>query len=307
METIVIGLGGNALLSPGRSQKVSLEHKNAARAVRGIADLAKTDKYNIVITHGNGPQVGDELVKNDHAKKIVPKLPLYILTAETEASIGTILETELRSSLRRLHVDKDISVILTHVIVERKDKAFLKPTKPIGPLYSKLELERELRLENSRYIKINSKYRRVVPSPVPIKILEAGTISRLVNSTIVIAGGGGGIPVFLDNGNYVGAEAVVDKDRTTQILANSINADKMVILTDVDYVYSEFKSRKNPIKSIKADVLKGILDRFEEGTMRPKLDACIRFIENGGKAAYIGDLYRLNDILKGETGTVIMP
>lgn len=306
MKTIIIGLGGNALLSPGKSQDVYSEYRNATRAMRGIASIIKTGGCNVVITHGNGPQVGDELIKNNRAKGVVPQLPLHILTAETEASIGTILETVLRGELERLHVVRDIAVLLTHTIVGRRDRAFLRPTKPIGPLYSRVELAAELKLEKFDYVKTGSKYRKVVPSPDPIGIVEANTIKRLMSSTIVIAAGGGGIPVFADKGGYTGAKAVIDKDLATQVLANSIGADEMVILTDVDCVYKDFENRRAPIKRIRAGELRRDLEGFGEGTMRPKLEACIRFIENGGRVAYVGNLYKLKGVLEGRSGTVII-
>jgi carbamate kinase len=307
METIVIGVGGNALLSPGKSQSVIAEFKNAVRAVRGIANIVDTGKYRMVMTHGNGPQVGDELIKNEHSKDIVPELPLYILTAETEASVGSVLETTLKSEFDRFNIDKEISVLLTHTIVDRKDKAFSRPSKPIGPLYSKTELLNELRAGKFEYIKVGSKYRRIVPSPEPIRVLEAETIKKLVNNAVVIAAGGGGVPVFKNGDEYVGVNAVIDKDMTTQVLANSIKADRMVILTDVDYVYGDFKSMKRPIKTIRAKDLRASLGKFEEGTMRPKLEACMRFVEKGGRTAQIGNLYKLGDILKGKSGTLILP
>jgi carbamate kinase len=306
MKTMVIGLGGNALLSPGKSQNVHSEYMNAAKAMHGIAGVIKTSGYNVVITHGNGPQVGDELVRNNHAKGVVPQLPLHILTAETEASIGSVLETVLRNELEQLHVAKDVAVILTHTIVERRDRAFARPTKPIGPIYSRAELEAELKLGKFDYVRNDSGYRKVVPSPNPVGIVEAKTIKSLISSTVVIAAGGGGIPVFADKDGYAGAKAVIDKDLATQVLANSVGADEMVILTDIDSVYRDFESRKNPIKRIKAEALKKQLKGFEEGTMRPKLEACIRFIENGGRVAYVGGLYRLKDVLEGRSGTAIV-
>ena len=139
MKTIVIGLGGNALLSPGKSQKVNVELKNAERAAHEIAKIVKTGGYNVVITHGNGPQVGDEQIKNTNSRGAVPELPLYMLNAETEASIGSVLEMALRNELKNLNVDREVCVVLTHTIVDGKDGAFLRPTKPIGPLYSKSE------------------------------------------------------------------------------------------------------------------------------------------------------------------------
>jgi carbamate kinase len=306
MKTIVIGLGGNALLGPGKSQKVGLELRNAERAACEIAKIAKTGKYNIVITHGNGPQVGDEQIKNSNSRKAVPELPLYMLNAETEASIGTVLETALRNELKRLHIEKEVCVMLTHTVVDKKDRAFLKPTKPIGPFYSKDALLKELKFKKFDYIRVGDRYRMVVPSPAPVSILEADAIKSIAGRAIVIAAGGGGVPVLELRGRYVGANAVIDKDMTTQLLANLMGAFEMVILTDVDRVYRDFENRRGAIGKVRAKELNRLLDTFEEGTMRPKIKACVKFIENGGKIAHIGSLYRLSEVLKGTSGTTIV-
>ena len=304
-KTIVIGLGGNALLAPGKSQSISIEIGNAVKVMRCVAKLVKSGRYNIVITHGNGPQVGDELVKNVHARKLVPALPLYVLNAETEASIGTVLETTLRSELKKLNVNKEVGVLLTHAVVDKKDTAFLKPTKPIGPFYSKAELMSELKLKKFSYIKVGAKYRRVVPSPRPASILEAKIIQTMIGNTVMIVAGGGGIPVVESNNGYTGVDSVIDKDMATQVLANAIGAEEMVILTDVDCVYRDFKSRKNCIGRIGARELKPLIKDFEVGTMRPKLEACIRFIENGGNVARIGDISKFLEVIEGKSGTTI--
>ena len=306
MKTIVIGLGGNALLSPGKSQKVGLELKNAERAAREIAKIVKTEKYNIVITHGNGPQVGDEQIKNTNSRRVVPELPLYMLNAETEASIGTALEIALRNELKRMHIGKGVCVILTHTVIDEKDRAFLMPTKPIGPLYSKNELEKELKFRRFSYIKVGLKYRMVVPSPKPVSILEFEIIKSIADRTLVIAAGGGGIPIIKRDTGFVGVEAVIDKDMTTQLLANLIDADEMIILTDVDFVYKNFKNRKGAIRKVSAKDLKASLGAFEEGTIMPKLAACIKFVENGGRIARIGNLYKLDAVMMGESGTAII-
>ena len=185
METLLIALGGNALLSPKGKQNVSNEIKNAERAMRGIAELAKTGRYKIVITHGNGPQVGNELLRNEHSKSIVPPLPLYMLNAETQASIGDILQTALIRELRVLNVKKGVSVLLTHAVVGKNDPAFRKPTKPIGPVYAKAELEKELRQKKFGYVRTSGGgYRRVVASPRPISVIEFEAVKKLANFNI---------------------------------------------------------------------------------------------------------------------------
>jgi carbamate kinase len=302
METIVIALGGNALLNPSGKQSFSTESNNMDRIAKDIALLSK--KYNIVITHGNGSQVGDELMRNEHAKKFVPQLPLYLLNAETQAQIGSVIETSLRNSLAKLKIKKDVCVVLSHVVVESNDAAFKSPTKQVGPFYTKSELQAELKLDKFDYIKVGNSYRRVVASPKPKGIVELNSIKLLCKTGIVVTCGGGGIPTVKGKGLRK-LNAVIDKDLTTQLLANLLGVDVMLILTNADYVYSDYKSKKNPIKSTSAKLLKTRIGSFEQGTMKPKIEACINFVENGGKAAYIGNIFKIHDILNESTGTKI--
>jgi len=305
MDLIVIALGGNALLAPSGKQSFSRENRNVDRVSKSIARLCKRSNYNVVVTHGNGSQVGDELLRNEHAKSYVPKLPLYVLNAETQAQIGAVVETSLANSLGSAGVRRDVCVILAHVLVDEKDPAFMKPSKPIGPYYTENELQVELKFGRFSYTKLDGGYRKVVASPAPKEIIEIGAIRREVEKGIIITCGGGGVPVVRRHGKISGIDAVIDKDLTTQLLATRIGAEKIVILTDADYVYSDHQKRRGPIREIKAKDLKKRLKTFEEGTIRPKIDACIRFIENGGKDAYIGNVFELEDILKGKVGTRI--
>jgi len=302
MGLLVIALGGNALLNPSAAQSFRGEGRSIDRVSRSIALLAK--RHRIIITHGNGSQVGDELVRNERAKSFVPKMPLYLLNAETQASIGSMLETSLMNSLNVLGVRKSVSVIFSHVLVDRNDPAFKKPTKPVGPLYTGKELREELKIDKFHYIKVGSRYRRVVASPKPKRILELKSIEECSKGGIVIACGGGGIPVVDRNGGIYGVNAVIDKDRATQLLASSLNASRMVILTNVDYVYSSSKNHV-AIKRISAKELKSRIGEFEDGTIRPKLEACVNFIENGGKGAVIGNVFKLGSIMQNRSGTHI--
>ena len=306
MKSIVIALGGNALLDPSGRQSFAKENENINRVSKDIAKLCKNSSYRIVITHGNGSQVGDEMLRNEHAKKYVPKLPLYVLNAETQALIGTVIETALRNNLALLGVKRDVCVILAHVLVDKNDKAFKKPTKQVGPFYSKKELDSELKLDKFNYIKSGSEYRKVVASPKPKGILEVGTIQAEFKKKIVVTCGGGGVPTIKKGKELAGINAVIDKDLTTQLLANSIKAETLVILTNAEYIYSDYKRKKGKIKEVSAKTLKGNMDKFEEGTIKPKVQACINFIENGGKEAYIGNVYKLDQILSGTSGTKIV-
>jgi len=324
--TTVIALGGNALL---RDNEVSLASQNSAiaRTVSYIKRAFADSSERLVITHGNGPQVGLELMKNIDAR--LP-LPLYMLTGETQASIGSTLALELTRALRTA------TVVLTHVIVDRKDPAFAKPSKPIGPLLSKGELERYLvaglsfeRVDSS--MKFSSQnlsnptssmmnafsehskqanqnqnpassprstprlYRLLAPSPRPLKILEEETIKSL--KTIVVCCGGGGIPI---DERLNPLNAVIDKDLTSSLLATRLNASKFIILTNVPYVYDS-----GPLHSLSVGSALSLASRSDPGSMQPKLIAAASFVQHTGRKAYIGSLSSLDKILKGKEGTVI--
>jgi carbamate kinase len=306
METIVIAIGGNALLDPSGRQSLFRENRNIDAVSKQIALLCKNTNRKIIITHGNGSQIGDSVMRNEHSKKYVPKLPLYALSAETQALIGSNIETSLRNNLNELGIKRDACVIFSHVIVGENDPAFKKPSKQIGPFYSKRKLEEELALDKFSYIKSGSKYRRVVASPKPKKILEIDTIAQEAKKSIVITCGGGGVPMVKKRNSLSPVNAVIDKDLTTQLLANSLGAKTLVILTNAQYVYADYKKMSGPIKQIEAKELKKHIDKFQEGTILPKIEACIKFIENGGKEAYIGNIFKLDLILKGKSGTKVV-
>jgi len=304
MRKIVIALGGNALLQRSEEPTYANQHKNIKRTASVIAKHIKNCE--LVITHGNGPQVGDELIRNRYASSRVPPLPLYLLNAETQALIGSIFEIALQEELGQRGIEKEIVTVITHVVVDRNDRAFKTLKKQIGPFYNKRELQSELRKNRFMYVKTGGLFRRVVPSPRPKEVLEMESIKKLVKAgRYVISGGGGGIPLYRHGRNLVGVDAVIDKDLTTQLIASAINADTLIILTNVDCVYEKLSDKRSGIKNIKASELKKELKKFEEGTMKPKIDACIRFIEKGGNKAYIGNLFKFGDILKGRSGTEI--
>ncbi len=305
MKTIVIALGGNALLSPSGNQSFSMENSNIRRISKDIAKLCKNAKYNVVITHGNGSQVGDELMRNEHSKRYMSKLPLYAINSETQALIGTMIETALRNELGAAKLNRDVCVILSHILVGEGDPAFKKPSKPIGPFYTRKELENELKLDSFDYIKTVYGYRRVVASPQPKSILEIKSIREAVGKNIVITCGGGGVPTVKKGMVFSGVDAVIDKDRTAQLLATLIGADTIVILTDADCLYLDYEKKTGKIKEIRAGEIKRKVGRFEDGTIRPKIEACVKFIESGGKEAYIGNLFKLDLILKHASGTRI--
>src|SRR3989344_1732303 len=236
---IVIALGGNALLQKGEKQTYSVLINNIKKTIKSLIPLIK--KHQVIISHGNGPQVGLLALQNEIAKNKIPPMPLDILGAESQALIGYPLEEQIINALR--DHKKEVTTILTQVLVSKDDPAFKNPTKFIGPFYTKAQADR---LKNKYKIKKDSNrgYRRVVPSPIPLEIIERKTIKRLLKNTIVIAVGGGGIPVIQTPRGLKGIEAVIDKDLASAALASSIKASVLMMLTSVPNVYLNYGTKK---------------------------------------------------------------
>lgn len=294
MKRIVIALGGNALLKKG-SKGTAKEQLKAAKDA--IIQLEKVINDNqVVLTHGNGPQVGNLLLKQQ-ATKQVPQMPLHVLDAMTEGQIGYFISTAI--SQLGLHS----ASLITRVVVDPKDKAFKKPTKPIGPFY-----KTKPKTGNSkRYVMDAGRgYRLVVPSPEPIKIREHDAIDALLEKGfVVIAVGGGGIPI---KKNGEGLEAVIDKDRATSLLATQIKADLLVFVTSVDEVYLNFgKKDQKAISGMTVDQAKKYMKQghFAVGSMKPKVQSAIRFLNKGGKKAIICSINNVKKALEGKAGTTI--
>jgi len=298
---IVVALGGNALLERGEPLTAENQRRNIRIAGDALASVAST--HELVITHGNGPQVG-LLALQSAAYKPSEAYPLDILDAETEGQIGYLIEQELRNVLPPNH---HFATLLTQIEVDPKDPAFQNPTKPIGPVYGERDARR---LEHERgwgFAQDGERYRRVVPSPRPIQILEQGVIEMLVErDVIVICAGGGGIPVVRrEDGSLIGVEAVIDKDRASSLLARDLRADALVMLTDVDGVYLRWgEPEARRIRSISADALRGY--SFAPGSMGPKVTAACDFVEATGGMSGIGALKDASAILAGSAGTLIM-
>ena len=270
--------------------------------------------YKIVMTHGNGPQVGATLLRHEAAKSIVPALPLDACGAETQGFIGYMIQQALRNELKSRGIDKYVVTIITRVIVDKHDLAFQNPTKPIGPFYSKEEAAKVKEQKPELVIKEDAGrgYRHVVPSPDPKIIAERSAIRALVDAGfVVVACGGGGIPIIEENGLAVGVEAVIDKDLGAQRLATLIGANILVILTDVEGAYINYGTPKQElIREASSGKLKNYLreGQFKEGSMAPKVEAAIRFVESGGERAIIAALGSLTEALEAKTGTqVVMP
>ncbi|MCL5102446.1 MAG: carbamate kinase [Candidatus Marsarchaeota archaeon] len=307
MKRMLVAIGGNALLKKGEKPDFKTHLKNANDTAGKIMDILAGTNMELVLTHGNGPQVGDEFIRNERAKKYMPKLPLHILTAETQAYIGAIISNSLNPMLREAGKGNS-AVIITNAIVSGTDPAIKKPTKQIGPYYTKEQLMRELKLERFDYVKEKNSYRMVVPSPKPIRIIEIDAIKSMLSAGfLTICGGGGGIPVVKKGNSYVGINAVIDKDATSALIAENIGASELVILTDTDYLYSDFDDQNSRIRSITAKDSSKLLPKLEAGTIRPKLEACMEFVLKTGKPARIGALENAYEVARGKSGTVITP
>ena len=304
---IVIALGGNAILKKGEKQTYSTLIKNIKRTCKNIVPIIRNNK--VVATFGNGPEIGYLLLQNEIAKQEIPQMPLDVLGAESQALIGYLFEEQLLNELRKNKIKRIVSTLITQVLVDKNDKAFKNPTKPIGPFYTKEQAEK---LKKKFKIKEDSGrgYRRVVPSPMPLKVLEKEVIDELVNKKIiVIAAGGGGIPVYLKNNELIGVEAVIDKDLASQVLANSIKAEVLLILTGIDYVYLNF-GKKDQTRIIKMNVKQAEEylreNQFAEGSMKPKIEAAIRFLKKGGKKVIITNPESVVKDLNNTNGTLIV-
>lgn len=307
MGITVIALGGNAIAS--RSRTFDSQYRIISSATKQIASLAK-DGYRIVITHGNGPQVGDALLRQEAAAKIVPQLPLHACVAETQGLLGFMIQSALMNYLKNTSKHRKVVTVVTTVSVSSKDPAFENPTKPIGPYHTKKELtELGLDKETVSVREIQpGKYRRVVPSTDPQFIVEANAVKKLAEEGyIVIAAGGGGIPFSINKVNSF-VEAVVDKDLASERLASSVGASRFVSLTDVEGVYLDYRSSdRQLLRRIKAAEIRKLMKRgeFEEGSIKPKVMAAMRFAENTGRSAIIAKLSNVRKSIEGKSGTVI--
>jgi len=287
---IVIALGGNAIAKDGKAS-YRKQIANIKKTCKVLAELIKA-KHTVVITHGNGPQVGDLLLKQS-------KMPLDVLGAESQGEIGYLIQQQLDNELRKKKIKKDVIALVTQVLVDSK---LGKPSKPIGPFYKSKK--------KGFVYQIGKGWRKVVLSPKPISIIEIKEIKNLIqDGAIVIACGGGGIPVIKKKNQLVGIEGVIDKDRAGQVLANSIKADTLLILTDVPYVYLNYgQKNQRKLTTITLKDAKKYLKagEFAEGSMGPKVEAGVQFIKKGGQKVIIGSLSKAKQAIQGKSGTVIV-
>ncbi len=309
-KVIVIALGGNALISEGQRGTIVEQFENVRKSLDGIIYCIKRG-YGVVITHGNGPQVGNMLLMVEASRNQVPELTLGVCVADTEGTIGYMIQQSLTNRLRKEGVDKCVVTVLTQVVVDKNDKAFSNPTKPIGHFFTKEEAERFHREKGWHVVEDSHRgYRRVVPSPKPLKIVEERAIKSLLEAgDIVIAAGGGGIPVVMkEDGDLEGVDVVIDKDLASSVLARDIKSDYLIMLTGVEHVFLNFKQPNErvlnalTVKKAQRYLKEG---HFPEGSMGPKVQAAINFLTWGGESAIITSIDKVKDALEGLTGTKI--
>ena len=298
---VVVALGGNALLRRGEAMTAVAQRANVRLAATALSTIALD--HEVVVSHGNGPQVG-LLALQAAAYQDVEAFPLDVLGAQTEGMIGYVLEQELGNMLPK---DRPLATILTMVEVDADDPAFATPTKFVGPVYTKDEADRYAAEKGWVCKRDGDAWRRVVPSPEPRRIFEIRPIRwMLAHGVLVICAGGGGIPTVLDtDGNYGGIEAVIDKDLSSELLAQELDADLFVMATDVEGVYADWGSPdKRLLGKATAAELRGMT--FPAGSMGPKVDAACRFVERTGKRAAVGDLTHIAEIVSGRAGTQVV-
>ena len=300
----VIALGGNALLRGDQVGTIEEQEQNTMDTLENLVYLIN-EGYDLVISHGNGPQVGNILMRNDAGESVyqIPQMPLDICVADSQGGIGYMIERMLRNILTRHGIRKEVVTLVTQVVVDNQDTAFKNPMKRVGKIYSREEAARISEQKGwvfKEEVKVEGGWRRVVPSPKPVGVMNEKVIETLARQgTIVIAAGGGGIPVYIDEEkNIRPAEAVIDKDLASSLLAARIGADEFYILTDVSFVYLNYNKPNQEIKEFLnySDTKKYLEEgQFSEGSMAPKIRACLQFIEQGGRKSVITEAFKLQD------------
>lgn len=309
MKTILLAVGGNSLIRAGEKGTIAEQMANARRTAVEIVGLCRAG-YRIVLTHGNGPQVGAALLRSERGASQVPGHSLDVCDASTQGEIGYILQQALESELNAAGLHTPVVTVVTQSVVSADDPAMSHPSKPIGPFYARTDAEERKRQFGWEIIEDASRgYRRVVPSPYPVEIVEFEVIQDLVeHGVLVIACGGGGIPVVWNHGRLEGVEAVIDKDRASALLAAKLGVDLFVISTDADYVYLDYKKpTQKALRSVEAAELQKYLEQgqFPPGNMGPKVESVLRFLQDGGKRAIITSCDNLRKAVEGTAGTSI--
>jgi carbamate kinase len=310
MKTILIAVGGNSLIRAGEKGTIAEQLANIRGTAAAIVGLLR-DGFRLVVTHGNGPQVGAALLRSERAADQLPGQPLDVCDACTQGEIGYLLQQSLENELTRAGLHVPVVTVLTQVVVSEGDPAMQRPTKPIGPFYSQEQAEQRRRQLGWEIVEDAARgFRRVVPSPEPIEIVELEAIRDLVrDGALVIAAGGGGIPVVRHQGMLRGIEAVIDKDRASALLALRLGVDVFAILTDEDFVYLDYKlPDQRPLMQVTAAELARYYRSgyFPEGNMGPKVESALRFLRGGGMEAVITSYERLREAVAGRAGTHVI-
>jgi carbamate kinase len=311
MTKLVVAIGGNALQPAGETADAASQRRRIEATASRLADLVSAG-HDVVLTHGNGPQVGNILLQNEETRHLVPPMPLDVCGAESQALIGYLLGQALRNEFAARKIDRDVACVVTQVLVHADDPAFANPTKPIGPYYLR---DDEILVKKAKGWKMvydqRGGWRRIVPSPRPVDVIEKDIIRTLVGNgegRVVIAAGGGGIPVIRKDGKLVGVEAVIDKDLAAAVLAKAIGWKHLVIATDVPQIALDFgkPSQRFLDHLTLAEAKEHLADgQFPPGSMGPKVEAVVEFLEHGGQHAVITDLEHLAPAVAGKAGTQI--
>jgi carbamate kinase len=310
MKTILIAVGGNSLIRAGEKGTIAEQLANVQGTAAAIVGLLR-DGFRLVVTHGNGPQVGAALLRSERAADQLPGQPLDVCDACTQGEIGYLLQQSLENELTRAGLHVPAVTVLTQVVVSEDDPAMQRPTKPIGPFYSREQAEQRKRQLGWEIVEDAARgFRRVVPSPEPIEVVELEAIRDLVHDgALVIAAGGGGIPVVRHQGMLRGIEAVIDKDRASALLALRLGVDVFAILTDEDFVYLDYKRpAQRPLTRVTAAELESYYRarHFPPGNMGPKVESVLRFLRGGGSEAVITSYERLCEAVAGRAGTRVV-
>ena len=306
----MIALGGNSLSPKGKTGSIEDQFSYTRKTMDGLSNFIDLN-YNICITHGNGPQVGNELLRMDLTNEQVPPLPLGVCVANTQGQMGYMIQQTLQNKLRDMNIDREVVSLVTQVIVDKNDESINNPTKYIGPRYSKKDIRP---LSNKFNWKIKEQepgiWRRVVPSPMPDYIMHGKSIKALVDrGTIVIAFGGGGIPVYNDDKHKIeGLDAVIDKDYSAAKMGRIIRAQELWIISDIEYLYRNFgEENQTPYKEINFQDLISLYknNSFQEGTIKPKIKAAIHFLKHHGEKVVITSINNIQNALNDQSGTII--
>ena len=312
VKKAVVALGGNAISNRDREDTIPLQFENTYASLGSIVELIKGG-YQLAITHGNGPQVGNALLRVELAKGKAPILPLYICVADLQGGMGYMIAQCLQNRLKKERIGRDVVTLVSQVLVDENDPAFENPTKFVGQFYDKKTAEilhKEMGWKMTPFPG-DKRWRRVVPSPRPLKLIERETINRLLdNNNIVVAAGGGGIPVVYRDEKLFGVDAVIDKDLAAAVMARDIGAQLFIIFTDIEKVAINFgKPDQKDLDEVTLAEIKAYHDEghFPAGSMGPKIEAAIDFLENGGGKVIISSITRGYETVVGKAGTRILP